>query len=62
MVDNTLITIKALQDDNAELRRALVEAYARNKELEQINERLRSANIVLQNQHDNALKIMGCEL
>ena len=53
----TLIDIKHLQDDLAELRAELIASFVRNKELEAMNELLRAKLMVTENQHANSLSL-----
>ena len=53
----TLIDIKHLQDDLAELRAELIASFVRNKELEAMNELLRAKLMVTENQHKNSLTV-----
>ena len=55
----TLINIKQLQDDYNELRAEVIATYGRNKELEAMNEFLRARIVVAEQQHKNALALLG---
>jgi len=54
----SLIEIKELQEDMADLRKEFIATCQRNKELELMNEGLRHRLQVTENQHRNSLELL----